>query len=85
MVERAQAMGALAGTLAAALPADDRQALVAANLRADGELVVIAASPAWAARLRFEAAALLDAARQAGHPAERLTVRVSHDTPNTPT
>ena len=49
MVQRAQAMAALADRLAAALPDELRPGIRAANVR-DHELVVIADSPAWAAR-----------------------------------
>lgn len=79
VVERARAMAELAGRLAAALPADLRPGLRAANVRTDGELVIIAESPAWAARLRFEADKLLAAAREAGDDVERIRVRVSHE------
>lgn len=79
MVERAQAMGALTESLSAALPGDFAGSLVAANIRDNGELVVIAASPAWAARLRFETEKLLKAASQTGEQVTRCSIRVSHD------
>lgn len=79
IVRRAEAMGALTGALAGALPAEFAGSIVAANSREDGELVVIARSPAWAARLRFESEKLLAAARAHGEAATRCTVRVSHD------
>lgn len=78
MVQRAQAMAALADRLAAALPDELRPGIRAANVR-DHELVVIADSPAWAARLRFEAEKLLAAARDAGDTVTSVSVRVSHD------
>jgi len=80
MVERAQAMGALTESLAAALPDDFAGSLVAANIRDDGELVVIAASPAWASRLRFETEKLIAAANQTDQQVTHCSVRVSHDT-----
>jgi hypothetical protein len=40
--------------------------LSAANLRQDGQLVLIASSPAWAARLRFESEKILELARSGG-------------------
>ena len=42
-------MGALVATLQTALPDDMSQSVRAANIRDDGELVILAASPAWAA------------------------------------
>ena len=80
VVERAREMGALTETLSKALDPEMGQALVAANIRDDGELVVIARSPAWAARLRFEADKLLAAAQAAGEDVSSCSVRVSHDT-----
>lgn len=80
VVSRARKMGALTETLTGALPADLSDGIVAANLRADGELVVIARSPAWAARLRYEGDRLQAAAGGAGETVERVSVRVSHDT-----
>lgn len=79
MVQRAQAMAELAGRLAAALPDELRPGIRAANVRGDGELVVIADSPAWAARLRVEGEKLLAAARDAGENARSVRVRVSQD------
>ncbi len=77
IVRRARDMGALVEALAQSLPPDEAGSLVAANLRDDGELVVICRSPAWAARLRYEADTLLDAARRHGAVANRLTIRVA--------
>ena len=76
IVQRARDMGELAEALARALPADEAASLVAANVRDDGELVVICRSPAWAARLRFESDTLLTAARQYGATVNRITIRV---------
>ena len=77
LVERAQRMGELTGILSAALPSADRSAVVAANLREDGELVVICASSAWASKLRYQADQLLQAAKDAGVAANTVRVRVS--------
>ena len=54
-------------------------AVIAANVRDDGELVVICESPAWASRLRFAADTLLEAAIAHGAAATRCTVRVSRN------
>ena len=80
LVDRAGKIGELTAALASGLPAEFEGSLVAANSRPDGTLVVIARSPAWAARLRFEEERLLDVARTNGVTANALLVRVSHDT-----
>ena len=77
IVRHARDMGELVSRLQKALPDEIGQQVLAANVRDNGELVVLTSSPAWAAKLRFEADALLDAARQAGAEAESCTVRVS--------
>jgi len=77
IVRRAKELGELTSRLASALPEDLSGAIVAANVRENGELVVIAASSAWASRLRYESDALLAAARTAGVKAETCRVRVS--------
>lgn len=76
IVQRARALGELTHGLCKALPEDYAGAIVAANLREDGELVVIAASSAWASRLRYETDTLLTAARSAGLTVTRCRVRV---------
>ena len=77
VIDRAQRMGELTGILNKALPESDREAIVAANLRENGELVVICATSAWASRLRYETELLLKAAKDAGLPAHTCRVRVS--------
>lgn len=77
LVRHAREMGDLVQALQQALPPDDRPAIVAANVRGDGELVILAATPAWASRLRFETEALLQAARATGTDVSRCTVRVN--------
>ena len=77
IVRRAEDMGQLAQILRAALPPAAAEGLGAAVARDDGVLVVLAPTPAWAARLRFEADALLAAARAAGVDVETCKVRVS--------
>ena len=59
LVRRARELGELTDVLSAALPGDCDGAILAANVRDDGTLVVIAASSAWANRLRYEAELLL--------------------------
>jgi hypothetical protein len=77
VISRARRMGELTEILSRALPESDRGAIVAANVREDGELVVICASSAWASRLRYETETLLKAARHAGLQANSCRVRVS--------
>ena len=78
IVSRARGFAELTRALTAALPEDLREGLVAASISADGQLIVFGRSPAWAARLRYESSALLDAARDFGQPADSVRVRVSH-------
>jgi len=66
LVRRAGAMERLAASLRAGLDAGLAPHLAAANLRADGELVVVAESPGWAARLRFETDRLMEIAAKTG-------------------
>lgn len=66
---------ALLEVLRQRLPADLQECLLACNVRDDGTLVVTAASPAWAARLRFESAALLSGCRERFPAATRVRVR----------
>jgi hypothetical protein len=77
IVQRARDMGELACALARALPPDEGASILAANVREDGELVVLCRSPAWASRLRFAADVLLEAAKAQGAEASRCTVRVA--------
>jgi hypothetical protein len=77
IVKRARAMGELVEILGAALPDRDKTAIVAANIRDNGELVVICESSAWASRLRYETDTLLKAARDAGISAHTCRVRVT--------
>ena len=76
IVRRARELDSLAEALRRALSAEEAAGLVAANIRDDGELVVLAESPAWAARLRFEEDRLLEAARNAGATVTSCKVRV---------
>jgi hypothetical protein len=67
----------LARHLRAALDPSLRESLSSCNLRDDGTLVITAPSPAWAARLRFESAALLACCREHHPETERVRVRVT--------
>lgn len=80
LIQTAQNMDSLSTALRAVLPADHAPALIAANHRDDGELVVICATSAWASRLRFHATELQAAAKAAGFDAVRVRVTVSRQT-----
>jgi hypothetical protein len=77
IVRHAQDMGELAGALAAAVSPEEGASILAANVRDDGELVVLCRSSAWASRLRFSADALIAAARASGAEVSRCSVRVA--------
>jgi hypothetical protein len=77
IVRRAREMGELTHVLCKALPDEYAGAIIAANLREDGDLVVIAASSAWASRLRYETDTLLTAARSTGLDPTGCRVRVT--------
>ena len=77
IVRRARDMGKLATALARALPPEEGASILAANVRDDGELVILCSSSAWASRLRFAADTLLAAARAHGAEASSCSVRVA--------
>lgn len=77
LADRAAAATRLTDGLRAALPPALGDQLRAAQLHDDGTLVVLAASSAWAARLRFEADALLACARRQAPGVSRVEVRVA--------
>lgn len=77
LVRKAREMGQLLEIMRRELPADIGAGISAANLRDNGELVVLAGSPAWAAKLRFEVDALIEAARVSGADVKSCRVRVS--------
>jgi hypothetical protein len=76
IIRHAREMGDLVQVLQQVLPADHAPAIAAANIRDDGELVILASSSAWAARLRYEGELLLTAARATGAAVSTCTVRV---------
>ena len=79
IVRRARDMGHLVEKLQMSLPRDEAQGVVAANIRENGELVVMVSSPVWASRLRFESETLLSAARATGADVTSCSVRVIRD------
>ncbi len=80
IIQHAQKLDELTTALRAELPEEAALNLVAANLREDGELVLICASSAWASRLRFESEQLVQAARRLGFMVDRARVTVSQET-----
>jgi len=79
IIRHARDMGELVQMLQLSLPPDQAGSIVAANLREDGELVGLAASSAWASRLRFETDKLIEAAKQTGAGVTSCSVRVSRN------
>ena len=77
IVRRARKLGELTTILCASLPEEYAGAIVAANFRENGDLVVIAASSAWASRLRYETDTLIAAARRSGLEPNACRIRVS--------
>ena len=79
-LKRSEAIGQLTRQLTAGLPNELAAAIVAASIDDDGVLSVKASSSAWASRLRFESAAIEDAARAAGLEVREVRVRVGRST-----
>ena len=80
IIRHARDMGTLAQALQDALPPETAQSIRAANIRDNGELVVLTSSSAWAAKLRFETDALIEAASATGATVSSCTVRVDRGT-----
>ncbi len=80
IVQRAQNMNDLTSAIRSVLPDEAQASLLAANLRDDGELVLICSSSSWAARLRFESEELIKAARLTGADVSSCKVKVSPST-----
>jgi hypothetical protein len=79
IVRHARDMGELVSLLQASVSEEEARSIVAANIRGDCELVVLASSPAWAAKLRFEAESLMTAARQTGAEVTSCRIRVNRN------
>lgn len=78
LADEAQRRTALADHLRTGLGTELGSGLAHCNLREDGTLVVLATSPEWAARLRFESAQLIQLCRQQGTPVCAVKVRVAN-------
>ena len=77
IVQNAQFMDDLTSSLKRELEPDLACQLLAANVREGGELVLIASSSAWAAKLRFEGDRLMAVAVAAGCKLRSYRVSVS--------
>ena len=77
IIQRAKDMDSLTTALQGGLPQDLAANLVAANVRDDGDLVVVCSSPAWASRLRFETEQLIEIARGTGVTVNSCSVMVA--------
>lgn len=77
ILERTKELARLTCALAENIGGSLGASIVSAAVDKDGVLVVKTTSSAWAARLRFEESRLLEAAHEAGVPADRALVRVS--------
>jgi len=77
MVQTAQYMDELTSMLQRGLEPDLAVNLIAASLRDSGELVLIASSSAWAAKIRFETEKMMDLVRQSGATVTTCRVTVS--------
>jgi hypothetical protein len=76
IVQRAQNMDEIAHKLRLAVAPDLAEQIHAVNVRDDGELVIVCASSAWAARLRFDSEQLVAVARELGADVTRCRVRI---------
>jgi hypothetical protein len=77
IIRHARGMGELLQVLQQSIPAIAPGSIRATNIRDNGELVILASSPAWAAKLRFEIEAIMAATRKSGVEVNSCTVRVS--------
>ena len=79
IIRHARDMGELVHKLQQALPDDMTTSILSANIRDNGELVVLVSTPAWAAKLRFEANRLMATARTTGADVTSCVVRVNRN------
>lgn len=77
IIQSAQHMDELTTLLKQELQPDLAANLLAASLRENGELVLIASSSAWASRFRFETESLMKIAQRSGATISSCRVAVS--------
>ena len=78
LAKQAQSRVSLTEHIRAGLTDELADRFLGCNLRDDGTLVVIATSPEWAARLRFESDRLLSLCREHYPATQRVKIRVAH-------
>ncbi len=77
IIQRAQDMDDLTARLRGQLDEEMAETLLAANVRGNGELVLVASSSAWAAKIRFEGERLMRAASSENVEVTSFRVRVA--------
>ena len=77
LAEQAQDQIALANLLREALHPELREGFAGSDLDPGGTLTVFAVAPEWAARLRFEATGLEQAAGNEGWPVKRVRIKLA--------
>lgn len=77
LARQAEDQMALATLLVEALQPGLREGFAGSELDPGGTLTVFATAPEWAARLRFEAANLKQAAGKGGWPIRRVRIRLA--------
>jgi hypothetical protein len=77
IIQRAQDMDDLTARLRGKLDEEMAENLLAANIRGNGELVLVASSSVWAAKIRFEGERLMRAASDENIEVTSFRVRVA--------
>jgi len=80
ILRRARHMDDLTTRLRANLDPEIAPTLLAANIRENGELVVVASTSAWAAKLRFESETLIKTAHTPDLPVKSIRITVTTTT-----
>ena len=79
IIQTAADMQLLTTALKDAVTQEIAEHLIAANVRENGELVIICTSSAWASRLRFESKILISPAKNSGFDASKMRVTVTQN------
>lgn len=79
IIQTAADMQLLTSALKDAVTQEIAEHLIAANVRENGELVIICTSSAWASRLRFESKILISTAKNSGFDASEMRVTVTQN------
>ena len=78
LADAAQLRADLSAYLRKKLSAELAAAILHCNIHDDGTLVVLASSPEWASRLRFESDRLIELCQQRGMAINGVKIRVSY-------